>query len=512
MAKRVFAELGRWTTIGDAELTADIARIDGRSPPPELLAPLLAQARRLFAKALDTPGGLKIQTIHAFCERLLHQFPFEANVAGHFEVLDERNAVALKEEARRAVLARAAAGRDTVLGAALEAVLARVSDRTHDDSLKEFIEDGDAVGAWIVERGSLDRAIADLRRVLALAPGETAAGLRRSVIDGMAFTSAEVTRLLAELRQGKPRDVSAAGRLTPFIESEVEDVRVDAWFDLFFTNGDLRAAVATKGIRDAWPGLEERLAVEGERLVALLDRIRTADLFETTAAMLRLADGAIAEYDRLKRQRGVLDFEDLVVRTAALLARADASRWVHYKLDQGLDHILVDEAQDTSPRQWQVICALAEEFFAGEGAGSGVRTLFAVGDEKQSIFSFQGAVPAWFSRVQRELGVRARAATYQWEDLELHLSFRSVPKILAAVDAVFAAPQVHAGLTAEARPTVHSARRRNDPGRVVVWPRYEAPKKADADDWVQPLDRVGLVLHQLAQVGGRGAHRLLEQG
>ena len=125
------------------------------------------------------------------------------------------------------------------------------------------------------------------------------------------------------------------------------------------------------------------------------------------------------------------------MRTAALLARTDAARWVHYKLDRGLDHILVDEAQDTSPRQWQVIRALVEEFFAGEGAGAELRTLFAVGDEKQSIFSFQGAVPAWFARdsATRRYG---RGRRLRLEQPELHLSFRSVPMVLEAVDAVFA--------------------------------------------------------------------------
>ena len=488
MAQRVFAELGRWTALSDAELSAEIAAVEGVRPDAEKMA----AARRLFARALDTPGGLKIQTIHAFCERLLHQFPFEANVAGHFEVLDERNAAALKDAARSAVLARAAADPAGRLGRALQTVLACVSDRTHEDSLKAFIDARDAVDGWLRRAGeTIEDAVADLRAALAVPPGVTAAGLRRSGVDSPNFDAAEFRRLLGELHGGSAADVSAAGRLAPLVESDDPEARYAALIDFFFTGDDLRKSPVTKKIQAGWPGLQEKLDAEGARLVALVDAVRTADLFESTAAMLRLGEGAIAEYDRLKRQRGVLDFEDLVVRTAYLLARSDAARWVHYKLDRGIDHILVDEAQDTSPRQWQVVSALAEEFFAGEGAGSAVRTLFAVGDEKQSIFSFQGAVPAWFARMARELGAQARAAGYPWEGPELHLSFRSVPKILAAVDAVFAAPAVHAGLTAEPRPTIHTARRRNEPGRVVVWPRYEAPSKSEASDWVLPLDHLG---------------------
>jgi ATP-dependent helicase/nuclease subunit A len=488
MAKRVFGELARWTTLADADLRKEIAAIEEVEPGVRKLA----EARRLFAKALDTPGGLKIQTIHAFCERLLHQFPFEANVAGHFEVLDERNAKALKDEARRAVLARAAAEPATGLGAALATILAKVSDRTHEDSLEQFIDARDALRAWFVTRDDLDDAIEHLRESLGVAEGETASALRHEVVDSAPLDRAAARRLIGRLSGSGAQDVAAAERLTQFAESDDVEARCEAWIDFFFTGRDLRKSFVTKKIRDAVPGLAEMLDTEGERLVELVDRINTVVLREITEAMLRMADGAIAEYERLKTQRGVLDFEDLIVRTANLLARADAGRWVHYKLDRGIEHILVDEAQDTSPRQWQVIASLVAEFFAGEGANSErVRTLFAVGDEKQSIFSFQGAVPAWFDRMRRELGKRARDATYAWQDLELHLSFRSVPKILDAVDAVFASSRVHQGLTAEARPTVHTARRRNEVGRVVVWPRYDAPAKPDTDDWVKPLDHLG---------------------
>jgi ATP-dependent helicase/nuclease subunit A len=120
-----------------------------------------------------------------------------------------------------------------------------------------------------------------------------------------------------------------------------------------------------------------------------------------------------------------------------------------------------------------------------------LRTLFAVGDEKQSIYSFQGAVPAWFARKQHEFARLARGGAYAWEDVDLHLSFRSVPKILAAVDAVFASPDVHTGLNAEPKPTLHDARRRGEPGRVFLWPVEVAPEKPVAEDWLKPLDYLG---------------------
>ena len=490
MAKRVFAELARWTTLPDGELATELAEIEGIAPLPEKIA----EARRLFARALDAPGGLKVQTIHAFCERLLHQFPFEANVAGHFDVLDERDERALAAEAQRAVLARAAAEPAGQLGSALKTVLTLTSDRTHQDSVAEFVAKRDQIGAWIVALKNLDSAIADLRAWLALEPDETVSGFRREVIGKATFDTDEARRLLALLGGSDSKnDRAAAERLAPFVASDDPELRIDAYLDFYMTgSGEFRKAdsLLTKKTRGRWPGLEERLASEMDRIVALVDRIRTAEVFESTVAMLRLTDAAIGAYTRLKQARGVLDFEDLVVKTVTLLARTDASAWVHYKLDRGLDHILVDEAQDTSPRQWQVIRALAD-FFAGEGASAALRTLFAVGDEKQSIFSFQGAVPAWFTTVQRDVGTAARAGAYVWQDLELHLSFRSAPVVLQAVDAVFRSPLAHAGLAAEARPTVHEAFRRGEPGRVILWPAVEKPAQPDIKNWTDPVDHLG---------------------
>jgi ATP-dependent helicase/nuclease subunit A len=489
MSKRVFGELGRWTTLSDADLAGEIAELEGAAPSPKRLA----AARRLFAEALDTPGGLKIQTIHAFCERLLHQFPLEANVAGHFEVLDDRNAEALKDEARRAVLARAAEEPASQLGRALKGVLSKVSDRTSEDSLRQFIDQRDALRGWIVGRDDLEGAIADLGAELGVSRNETGETLRRAVIAECILDRAAIARLFDALTASdKQSDGDAAVKVAVFRDDTADlATRCEVWIDFFFTERSLRKSFVTKGVATAEPAIAEMLPGEAQRVARLLDRMRTVDVYEATAAMLRLADGATDAYERLKMQRGVLDFEDLIVRTVALLSRSDASRWVHYKLDRGIEHILVDEAQDTSPRQWQVVRYLVEEFFAGEGAGDRTRTMFAVGDEKQSIFSFQGAVPAWFARMQSELGEQARRATYAFEDIELHLSFRSVPKVLEAVDTVFAAPEVHRGLTAEPAPTVHSARRRNEKGRVVLWPRYGQPDKADPKDWLEPLDHLG---------------------
>jgi len=145
--------------------------------------------------------------------------------------------------------------------------------------------------------------------------------------------------------------------------------------------------------------------------------------------LVAIALQVIARYTAEKDRRGLLDYDDLIDKTHSLLAGIDPS-WVHYKLDLGLDHVLIDEAQDTSEKQWGIIKRLVSDFAAGAGArGLLKRTVFAVGDEKQSIYRFRGADVSVFQDMRAELGC----------ELPLGTNFRSVPAVLDFVNALAAA-------------------------------------------------------------------------
>ena len=189
-----------------------------------------------------------------------------------------------------------------------------------------------------------------------------------------------------------------------------------------------------------------------------------------------------------KRNRGALDYDDLIVETLKLLKQSDAAAWVLYKLDGGIDHILIDEAQDTSPEQWEIVRKLTEEFFAGEGSERPtVRTVFAVGDEKQSIFSFQGADPRQFDVNRRFFIERASAAGRMFADEPLTTSRRSAPEVLTFVDAVFepTGGARRADLRRRRRPAHRTARYRQ--GRVELWPTLKPSKDPEPDYW-HPID------------------------
>ena len=482
MATRVFETLARWAVMADEDLIRAIAETGAQIPS----ASDLVFARRLFARTIETPGGLKIQTIHAFCERLLHLFPFEANVAAGFEVIEPVRQADLMQQAQTATLEAAVRGEDGLAGA-LEALAGQVTPDRFQKLLREILD----------YRAEL-AACADappgqaLAQHFGLQPHETPDEIDRALLhDGI-----EPSRWpkLAELfDQGSANDQKQAIRLADALQAlRCGDtlVAIDQYVGVFFTQaGTLRAKIATNAISKISPKAVSLLQAEQVRLAALHDKRKAAATVARTAALTSLALAVSGRYERLKSERSLIDFDDLILRTKNLFSRSD-SAWILFKLDAGIDHILVDEAQDTSLAQWQILQALASDFTSGKGARGLTRTFFAVGDEKQSIFSFQGAEPRMFSEMSRFFEKKTRQARQRFEPVRLQLSFRSAPQILAAVDCVFAIPANYKGLSADGDhvATVHDARKSDVPGHVEIWPPIQAQADDPPTDWRLPLD------------------------
>jgi ATP-dependent helicase/nuclease subunit A len=483
MANRVFGELAKWTPLSDDQLDAEIVKIEGRRPD----AARRLRARRLFAQALDTPGGLKVQTIHAFCTRLLHQFPFEADVAARFEVLEERTQSELIDRQRMAVLLKAAAEPESDLGRALSVAITAAADMTFNEMIVEAIARRDELIAWVANAGSVVAAIAGLSQALGIDQGETSETIAAEFFAGSLVAESEYPTVVAALEQGLKGDKEHAARFDSLRLLEGND-RVRAYQSIFCTAElEPRKNIVSKGIREKNPSLFQRLMSEQERVCALIARRRAVETRERTAALVTIVMEVIARYRAEKERRGLLDYEDLIEKALRLLS-GEQAKWVHYKLDLGIDHVLIDEAQDTSPKQWEIVRRLTAEFFAGLGARDVSRSIFAVGDEKQSIFSFQGAVPAEFEQNRRHYANAIETAGMRFTDVEFKASFRSAPLVLEAVDTVFEAESAHAGLTEVRAGTVHEAVRVNAPGLVELWPMIEPDEKVKLEGWDAPFD------------------------
>ena len=502
MANRVFRDLAGWAVMDDTGLSAQIAAIAGRAPD----RPTLARARRLFADALETPGGLKVQTIHAFCEAVLHQFPLEANIAGHFELLDGQMEAALFAEARREMIAGAGAADNPGLADAFAVVLERGGESGLDDLLGEIIRRRDELRNFIAEIGDGSDRFALLFEGFGFAEDETAATIAAEAWPLPGFPPAEFAALVRAAEAAGARIV--LDNILPAAKkgfAETDPVaRLRLLGEGFLKSDGTPYSVErtfTKDLRARLPGIGDRYLAAAKAIMDASERLALFRMLEGSRAALVVADWMIARYERLKRARGFLDFNDLIVKTVNLLSRPDAGSWVQYKLDQGIDHILIDEAQDTSPRQWDVVRQLAEEFFAGQGARDGKRrTIFAVGDEKQSIYSFQGADPAAFAETGHAFAGKVAAAEQRFHRARLAWSFRSTGDVLDAVDRVFARPEARKGLTRDDDPVEHKAIRAAEPGYVEVWPAVGAASVAEPDDWTTAIDHASAPAVQVAEL------------
>jgi len=497
MQNRLFRRLGKWAMLEDAALRKELAELGEEGA---IDADRLAQARRLFARAIETPGGLKIQTIHSFCAGILRRFPIEAGVTPGFTELEEQTTKRLQEE----ILDEMALDADV---AALDQIAGLGSENIA-PLLAEIARMGEAL-----ERPFPRAALAGL---FGIEVDLTIDALAAQVL--MGGEEELLGDLLPLLLASGPND-GKAGMALSRLDLRRRDHRLLSGLEKVFLTGPTAkepfcakiGSFPTKALaKGACAALMPRL----EPLMLRVEAARPARLalwaLDRAEALQRFAAAFLPRLRARKAARGWLDFDDLIQKTAALLSDRSVAAWVLFRLDGGIDHILVDEAQDTSPSQWAVIERLAEEFTAGEGARGTERTIFVVGDKKQSIYSFQGADLSGFDRMAEHFTNRFDSLPAGLQQLQLEHSFRSSHAILRLVDATFIEP-VNRGLGG--RPS-HVAFRDMMPGRVDLWAPIPKTEKPEKGEWFDPVDILPpeheIVL--LARKIAREIRRIVEAG
>lgn len=487
MANRLNKTLGGWSVMAAPELDRNLEELLGRdASQAEKL-----QARRLFAMVLDAPGGLKIQTIHSFCESVLGRFPLEAHLSPTFEVMDERTADEIIGHARDILLLRSRDPDQSGLTRALRLVSEKVTEKDFSELIKALSTKRSLLLGLARQYQDMAGITAALAHKIGIEPQTTDQDLLESAAEEHCFDGPGIRRALAALENGSARDKKRAGGMAPWLSQPKDRMHLYSLYrDVFLTQkGDPRAAsqMATKGTVEACPDVIDIMTKEADRLVKLEENRCKTRVLSTTRALVQVGLSLVELYEAEKQRRNKLDYDDLILKTRDLLAKSQAAPWVMFKLDGGLEHILVDEAQDTSPDQWQVIGALAEEFFAGKGAVEADRTLFVVGDEKQSIYSFQGADPRVFDEMRKGFEEKAAAASKYWRTVPLELSFRSTEAVLDLVDRVFGPDAARQGLTFAGETVRHLVKRAGQAGLVEIWPTVKPDEANTTDPWDVPL-------------------------
>lgn len=485
MANRIFKALSAWATLDEAVLAKELTNLTGRAPA----AAERAKARRLFAEALETPGGLRIETIHAFCTRVLQAAPFEANVPPRFEVADDLAQAEMLREARRELLALVAANPGGAEAKALD-LLAQLAAQ---DSFETMVQEALRQRALFSDENGRARdpreMLAGISAFLGIAPDLEADTIRR-VFRAELSALPGLQTLIEALHAGSATRQTVAANLRTLLAGQDDGDPIAFCRRGFITEaGTINANIRGKGKSEFEGALLATLEALAACLMTAADELNAVAIRDRSAALALLVTRMLASYQRQKSLRSLLDYDDLIARTRSLLERVEAA-WVLYKLDAGIDHILLDEAQDTGEAQWAILRKLAEEFTAGGDLRAKPRTIFVVGDEKQSIYGFQGAAPAAFGEERRALEKRIEAAQLDFEAISLNTSFRSAPDIMQAVDAVFALPEHARGLVFDgaARPEMHDTVRRSAPGTVDIWPIAANDTGEPPDAWTTPVD------------------------
>jgi len=482
MTARLFKRLGAWALLDDEALAVDLAGLIGAPAS----AKLRNRARRLFAQALESPGGLRIQTIHAFCERLLKRFPLEAGVAPQFAVLDETVINELLSDARDELLRLAQ--NDKALAEDIYELTAHSGEERFDTMMRAVARDRGVLKKFLDSR-TIGEAADDIFRKLGAEPGLTEVDIFERA--SRCLSAALARRIADAYAMGGRTDVDRALVFRDFAASPGGEAFRAFAPRLLTKEGEVNATLATRKV----VGLDPEAMGELPKIAAALHQanVESNALFiaDRTARLVRVSNTMLRNFETAKRRRAALDYDDLIVHVRRLFDKPGAD-WILYKLDGGIDHILVDEAQDTSPVQWEVIMPIAQEFFAGRGAErkyqAAHRTLFVVGDVKQSIMSFQGADPDAFVRTRQLAAEAARGARLGFENVTLDRSFRSAPQILKLVDSVFAGVSAQEGVTFE-HAVAHVAVRDDIEGLVELWPAIKASETPEPIAWDAPRDR-----------------------
>lgn len=491
MTNRIRDELSTWATCDDAVLQERLTKLTGRKPEAETVT----RARQLFAEFLDSAGGMRIQTIHSFSQSLLRRFPIESGIPPYFDVMDDQTSAQMLRDSQADVLRQAQRQPNSKLAEAVNLVTPEMSEDDFSALVNELTYRRGQLLSIFTASGGLENTVDEVYKTLKAPRGTDARQMNAELNsdDGLHGDAPDIDAL------EHAADILAAGSATDLEKAKMikawilhPEQRQELFWDyasVFLTQDrEMRKRLTTK----ASAGAQEIMEQEARRLMDGIEQISTMNVARGTESILRLSSAILDKYSEKKRSLNLLDYDDLVHNANKMMNQDNAAAWVLQKLPGNLKHILVDEAQDTNPDQWQLVAAIAREFFNGPGRKpSKDNTIFVVGDEKQSIFSFQRADPKEFALRKKFFADLVKQSGGKWREVEMEIAFRSSPAITQAVDAVFANPEAADGLffegEADTKQVRHTPFRKGQAGLVEVHPVVKGAEEAPLKPWSLPL-------------------------
>lgn len=500
MNSRVAERLSKWAVISEDKLEEELIKLFGRLPTDSKQASRLkSRARQLFATLLDVPGGIKIQTIHSFCQEILKRFPLEAGISPYFDIMDDRTTAEAVNEVKSKLFQSAGKHPDSELSSAIDYLTFHVNESGFSDIINSIINNRGKINRAIIKHNGKNGLISAVAERLSVTDGLTEEQIINDFFANMPID--DLRRLAASGMEG----------LCPWVDGQNSgSLDYDSYAHLFLTSKNEIRSPAKMAYLKKDTTLKQIFDTEATRCLSLFQKLKSLKIYLSTKAVLQIAAALLDGYNEFKQKHARLDYEDMILLTRNLLENKDAARWVLFKLDGGIDNILIDEAQDTSPDQWAIIQSISDEFFAGLGSSENTRTIFAVGDRKQSIYSFQGADPDKFDEMRDHFSSLAP----DFEKINLEISFRSAPAILEAVNQLFKDEQISKGVASSGESIHHRAFREGESGEVEFWEMIEPDETKQTDEWHLPTERIHTVStsSQMAKMVASKIHSMVTSG
>lgn len=475
MNNRISERLSKWTIISDDNLAKELQKLFIKdSLSKEDLLVYKERARTLFAVLLDTPGGIKIQTIHSFCQEVLKRFPLEAGITPYFDILDDASSAEALKQIRRELLNEYQVASKSICES-MQYLIAHLKENSFADAMRLITAKRNIIADFIRKSNGLDGFLQKLALQLQIKANESANDVVSAFMQSI--DKDKCAQNIEALRHGSKTDFNRAETLYKILDDGLQTADFDKYRDIFLTgNGEIRKTLATKEAQKFDEDIVLRMENEAQRVFATAVICQKTDLYAATKAVFTIAGALNDKYEKYKQQHAKLDYDDLILITKKLLSNSSVASWVLFKLDGGIDHILLDEAQDTSPDQWEIVKSLSEEFFAGLGVSLNKCTIFAVGDRKQSIYSFQGADPEKFDMMAQYF---AKKIGNDFKKVNLEVSFRSTKAVLDVVNRLFSKKEVAEGVVSRGEVVNHLPFRAGEFGHVEIWPLFVAENDKD---------------------------------
>jgi len=482
MSSRIAKKLSDWSVATNEELDKQLSDLLGKLPSKRSdYEKLVAVARKLFAVLLDTPGGMKIQTIHSFCQEVLKRFPLEANISPYFEVMDDRLKKEVLYKLQQQILSGDIVDEAGKIAWSVGYLTSHINEFSFPDVMASITDNAGKIIKLLKLYPEQELLLGELARRLEVNPQDTEDLVKQRWLNSIDRDL--LKKMMNAWFEGSVTDVSKAEVVAEFLSKPIQISDYDLLKKIFFKqNGELYTKYATKKVLMLYPEISDDAYEIAQTMLEIENKLAGLRVYTSTKAIILLAGELIGNYQKYKQDTAKMDYDDLIMTTRNLLEDKAVADWVLFKLDGGIDNILIDEAQDTSPNQWAIIKALTQEFFDGD---RGNRTVFVVGDRKQSIYSFQGADPREFEKMRKYFYEKA----HNFDEINLEVSFRSTAAILDSVNAVFADEKAKQGVVPDGHEVVHIPFRVGDGGKVEVWPLIEAEDDENDDVWLPPVER-----------------------